>query len=259
MQTDSSQEPEASAVIIIPQNSFYKSRPGGSDNIGISIISHDMSDVKFKRKLLSAKVTVRKLKFVENSRFLVRTIFQKKPVVKIKRILVTRKVFRSNITSSSVEKFSESLRLLANDVELKVKVSFIDDESLAKIVDKMPALLPSVVFPSIAPLSYLKPSLSEDDYGLGSYRDIIEDDADKPRKVIPNWALEDRVKIQMRKQAGTDTNKIFAPRVLNVSDLTRMFPNRPRAIWENPWCDSPKKTARGKENESKGKKKKLRL
>lgn len=257
MQTDSSQEPEASAVVIIPQNSFYKSRPGGSDNIGISTISHDMRDVKFKRKLLSAKVVVRKLKFVENSRFLVRTIFHKKPVVNIKRILVNRKVFRSNITSSSCKTFSESVRLLANDVELKV--SFLDDESLVKIIDKMPALLPSVVIPSMTPLSYLKPSQSEDDYGLGSYRDIIEDDADKPRKVIPNWALEDRVNMQMRKQAGTDTNKIFAPRVLNVSDLTRMFPNRPRAIWENPCCDSPKKTARGKENESKGKKKKLRL
>jgi len=250
MQTDRS-------VVIIPQNSFYKARLGDSANIGISTISHDMSDVKFKRKLLSAKVTVRKLKFVENSRFLVRTIFHKKPVVKLKRILVAR----SNIspeTSSSCEKFSESVRPLAN--ESKVKVSFTDDESLVKIVDKMPALLLTVVDNiRMSPLSYLKPSLSEDDYGLGSYRDIMEDDADRPRKVIPNWALEDRVNMQMRKQAGTDTNMIFAPRVLNVSDLSSMFPSRPRAIWENPWCDSPKKTARGKENEGKGKKKKLRL
>ena len=250
MQTDRS-------VVIIPQNSFYKARLGDSDNIGISTISHDMSDVKFKRKLLSAKVTVRKLKFVENSRFLVRTIFHKKPVVKLKRILVAR----SNISlekPSSCEKDSESVRPLAN--ESKVKVSFTDDESLVMIVDKMPAVVSTVVDNiGITPLKYLKPSLSEDDYGLGSYRDIMEDDADRPRKVIPNWAQEDSVNMQMRKQAGTDTSRIFASRVLNVSDLSRMFPNRPQAIWENPWCDSPKKTARGKENEGKGKKKKLGL
>ena len=272
MQTDSSQElePAAAAVTIIPQNSFYKARlerlNSDSDktcaNIGILNISHDMRDVKFIRKLLSVKVVVRKLKFVENSRFLVRTIFHKRPVVKIKRILEASKVTRSNIsqvTSRSCETtFSESVCLLAN--KSKVKVNFIDDQNIVKIVD-MSALLSSVIYRlSMCPLSYLKPSYSEDDYGLGTYRDIIQDDADRPRKVIPEWALEDRVKMQMVKQARTDTDKIFAPRDLNVSDLSSMFPDRPRAMWENPWCDSPspKKTARGKENESKGKKK-LRL
>ena len=258
MQTDS-QEPE---VAVIPQNSFYKARSGGPDsgqthaNIGISSLSHDMRDVIFLRKMLSAQVVVRKLKFSHNSRLLVRTIFRKKLLVKIKRISVSSKAARSNASDRSCATVSHPV---AGDVLSfsVVNVTFTNDEDIVKISDQQ-VPLPAAVDPHrMSPLSYLKPSQSEDNYGLGGFLEMIRDDAERPRRVIPGWALENRVNVQMMKQMKADTNKIFAPRVLSVADLCSMFPNKSQDIWNKPWCDSPspKKTARGKENERSGKKK----
>ena len=255
MQTDN-QELE---VAVIPHNSFYKGSLGGSDsgqtnaNIGILSLSHDMRDVIFLRKLLSAKVVVRKAKFVHNSRLMVRTIFRKKLLVEIKRISVQPgKAARSNASEDN----SRSCETISHPVPV-INVTFINDEDIVKISDQQ-VPVPTAVYPHrMSPLSYLKPSQSEDNYGLGGFLEMMRDDADQPRKVIPGWAKENRVKVQMMKQIKADADKIFAPRVLNVADLCSMFPNKSLDLWNKPWCDSPspKKTARGKENERSGTKK----
>ena len=257
MQTDShSQESE---VAVIPQNSFYEA---GSDrtigNVGISSLSYDMRDVKFLRKLLSCKVAVRNLKFVHNSRFLIRTIFHKKPLVKLKRISLSIKAARSkNANKDNSRSYETVSDLVAEGDELSfpvVNVTFINDEDIQKITGHQVPHSTDIERLKMSPLSYLKPSQSQDNYGLGGYLEMMKDDADQPRRVIPDWALEHRVKRQMVTQMRTDANKIFAPRVLSVSDLCVMFPNKPEDIWRKPWCDSPspKKTKRGKENESRG-------
>ena len=260
MQTDSdSQEPE---LAVIPQNSFYKA---GSDqtigNVGISSLSYDMRDVTFLKKLLSCKVAVRNLIFVRNSRFLIRKIFQKKPLVKIKRISLPIKAARSINASKDNSRSCETVSDPVADGDEQslpiINVTFINDEAIEKITDHQVPLSADIERLKMSPLSYLKPSESQDNYGLGGYQEMMKDDADQPRRVIPDWALEDRVKRQMMTQMRTDSNKIFAHRVLSVSDLCVMFPNKPENMWKKPWCGSPspKKRPRGKENESRGTKK----
>lgn len=257
MQTDSGHSQEPEVAVIIPQNSFYEA---GSDqtrgSVGISSLSYDMRDVKFLRKLLSCKVVVRNLKFVHNSRFLIRTIFHKKPLVKIKRISLPIKAARSINASKDNSRSCETVSDLVAH-EPTVNVTFINDGDIEKITDHPVPHSADIERLKMSPLSYLKPSQSQDNYGLGGFQEMMKDDADQPRRVIPDWALEERVRRQMMTQMRTDANKIFAPRVLSVSDLCVMFPNKPEDIWKKPWCESPspKKTARGKENRSKGTKK----
>merc|ERR1712242_238224 len=70
-------------------------------NIGISTLSYDIRDVRFIKKLKSAKVVLEKLKFVKNSRFLVRKIFHKKPLVKIKRLNLVCNVVKSDVSENA--------------------------------------------------------------------------------------------------------------------------------------------------------------
>ena len=261
MQTDGL-KPEG--AVIVPVNSFYKSRLGGCDsdvtsgNIGITSLSHDMRDVKFLRRLLSVKVELRKLKFVQNSRFLVRAIFHKKAIVKIKRLIVSSKVARSNKSEETIS----SCVTVTGEEELSIlRVTFTDDQDIASICDKRAHPSTAVDPIRMSPLSYLKPSQSEDNYGLGSFSEIMKDDADRPLRAIPEWALEDRVRVQMLNQISIDTNRIFAPRVLSELDLGIMFPDKPPKLWRNPFCDSPtpKKTTGRREDVARRTSKKLRF
>ena len=256
-------------MALIPQNSFYTARTDpvndeSGGNIGISTLSYDIRDVRFIRKLKSAKVVLEKLKFVKNSRFLVRKIFHKKPLVKIKRLNLVCNVVKSDVsenakppevkgnTTSTVD------GLLSNELsrsKVIVTVVFPDDGNVDWVQDQeIPA---SSAFPrlSVPPISYLRPSQSEDNYGLGTQEEIMRDNEERPLKVVPKWAEEDRVQDQMRRQARIDADKIFALRVCNVSELDLMFPNNKNIPLEtpSPCFKVPKKTkkVRGKENKSK--------
>ena len=261
-------------MALIPQNSFYTARrdpvndeSGG--NIGISTLSYDSRDVRFIRKLKSAKVVLEKLKFVKNSRFLVRKIFQKKPLVKIKRLDLVCNVAKSDVSendSSSSEKPPEVKEnttstvdgLLSNELsrsKVIVTVVFPDDGNIDWVQDQEVPASSTLPRLSVPPLSYLRPSQSEDNYGLGTQEEIMRDNEERPLKVVPKWAEEDRVQDQMRRQARIDADKIFALRVCNVSELDLIFPNNKNIPLEtpSPCFKVPKKPkkVRGKDNKSK--------
>ena len=256
-------------MALIPQNSFYTARTDpvndeSGGNIGISTLSYDIRDVRFIRKLISAKVVLKKLKFVKNSRFLVGKIVHKKPLVKIKRLNLVCNVVKSDVsenakppevkgnTTSTVD------GLLSNELsrsKVIVTVVFPDDGNIDWVQDQEVPASSTLPRLSVPPLSYLRPSQSEDNYGLGTQEEIMRDNEERPHKVVPEWAEEDRVSDQMRRQARIDADKIFALRVCNVSELDLIFPNNKNIPLEtpSPCFKVPKKPkkVRGKENKSK--------
>ena len=141
-----------------------------------------------------------------------------------------------------------------NEAKKICKIVFPDNGQIDWVRDQVPASS-TVHRISMPPLSYLKPSQSEDNYGLGTQEEIMRDNEERPLKVVPKWAEEDRVQDQMRRQARIDADKIFALRDCNGSDLSLMFPNNQNIPLEtpSPFFKVPKKPKkfRGKENKSK--------
>ena len=72
-------------------------------------------------------------------------------------------------------------------------------------------------------LRYLKPSKTEDNYGLGGKAEIDRDDVDRPLKQIPLWAEQRNYLEQMSSQAEVDAAMIFA--VCEPPDMKEIFPN----------------------------------
>ena len=83
-------------------------------------------------------------------------------------------------------------------------------------------------------LRYLKPSKTDDDYGLGGRAEIDRDDVDQPIKQIPVWAESRNYLEQMSSQADVDTDMIFA--VCDPPNMREMFPNSSNtgSSWETP-------------------------
>jgi len=79
---------------------------------------------------------------------------------------------------------------------------------------------------------YLKPSKTENDYGLGGKAEIDRDDVDNPIKQIPEWAEEKNYLLQMSSQAEVDPGEIFAP--CGPPVLEEMFSSSRRLPWDTP-------------------------
>jgi len=91
---------------------------------------------------------------------------------------------------------------------------------------------------------YLKPSKTEDNYGLGGKKEIDRDDVDRPIKQIPVWAEQRNYLEQMSSQADVDPDMIFA--VCEPPDMKEMFPNSSNSgpSWDTP---PPKKKLKKRE------------
>jgi len=59
-------------------------------------------------------------------------------------------------------------------------------------------------------MSWLKPPLTKENYGLGSRREIEKDSEATPIKAFPAWAESDQVDVAMEEQEYLDPNLIFA-------------------------------------------------
>ena len=70
---------------------------------------------------------------------------------------------------------------------------------------------------------YLKPSQSEDNYGLGGKTEIDRDDVDRPIKQIPVWAEKRNYLKKMSSQAAVDSDMIFG--VCEPPDMREIFQN----------------------------------
>merc|ERR1711936_1108018 len=84
-------------------------------------------------------------------------------------------------------------------------------------------------------LRYIKPSHTDDNYGLGNQQDIEFDDEDCPRKVIPRWAQGEMLEQALIEQDEVDiSNVIFS--VCEPPNLDKMFPQAAakRDIWRTP-------------------------
>ena len=163
-------------------------------------------DLRFIRNLKKANVKVRRLVFIQNSQFLVRRIFRKKPYIRVQRLRITT-------TESDSKSFSKTNT---------GKVTYLDDEQISFLKD-----LPINNFKIIrlsSSLTYVKPSQSEENYGLGGKLDMEKDDVDNPRKAIPLWAQDKSLKKALKAQMTIDTDMIFSSCDSLDSDLRSMFP-----------------------------------
>ena len=76
-------------------------------------------DLRFIRNLKKANVKVRRLVFIQNSQFLVRRIFRKKPYIRVQRLRITT-------TESDSKSFSKTNT---------GKVTYLDDEQISFLKD----------------------------------------------------------------------------------------------------------------------------
>merc|ERR1719195_1507069 len=109
-------------------------------------------DLRFIRNLKKANVKVRRLVFIQNSRFLVRRIFRKKPYIRVQRLRIS--------TTESKESKSKSL-----SKNITGKVTYFEDEQMSFLKD-LPIKNVKIIRLNRS-LTYVKPSQSEENYGLG--------------------------------------------------------------------------------------------
>ena len=163
-------------------------------------------DLRFIRNLKKANVKVRRLVFIQNSRFLVRRIFRKKPYIRVQRL---------RISTTESESKSRSKNITG-------KVTYFEDEQISFLKD-LPIKNVKIIRLNSS-LTYVKPSQSEENYGLGGKLDMEKDDVDNPRKAIPLWAQDKSLKKALKSQITIDTDMIFSSCDSLDSDLTSMFP-----------------------------------
>merc|ERR1712098_647072 len=70
-------------------------------------------------------------------------------------------------------------------------------------------------------ITYIRASKSVTNYGLGSRKEIENDDEDCPKKEIPSWALDENLSESMESQSFVRYEDIFSP--CDTPNLREMF------------------------------------
>ena len=173
----------------------------------------------------NVEILVRRLDFVKTSRFLVKTIFRKKPTVRIKNL---RLFVSTKEAGNCVNTILEVPLELTSDGE---NVIFFEDSEIPFISDIFPARKSQVSRLDNC-LTFLKPSQSEENYGLGSKSEMEKDDVDCPRKAIPFWAQNENLTELLHNQQDIDCDRIFDP--CESPDLKTIFSGSKRIFLETP-------------------------
>jgi len=126
-------------------------------------------------------------------------------------------------------------------------VTYIQDSDCAVIKD-IKRVSSSVVHRVSKIITYIRASKSVTNYGLGSRKEIENDDEDCPKKEIPSWALDENLSESMESQSFVRYEDIFSP--CDTPNLREMFPNSKRKIFETPVSE---KKAKKRKVEKQGK------
>jgi len=126
-------------------------------------------------------------------------------------------------------------------------VTYIQDSDCAVIKD-IKRVSSSVVHRVSKIITYIRASKSVTNYGLGSRKEIENDDEDCPKKEIPSWALDENLSESMESQSFVRYEDIFSP--CDTPNFREMFPNSKRKIFETPVSE---KKAKKRKVEKQGK------
>ena len=231
---------------IVQIDSDVESEEESDDEI-VQIKSDDDSedDINYEsfhkiRNIKNVEVLVRRLNFVQNSQFLVKSIFRREPLVRIKNLRLSIKQQNGKYPSNILE---EPLELLSNGEN----VIFHEDSEIPFITD-VRSYNKSQVTRLETSLTFLKPSQSEENYGLGCRSEMEKDDVDCPRKVIPFWAQNENLTELLLDQQFLDCDRIFGP--CESPDLKSIFSGSKRIYFETPQPVEKTKKRRVKFEES---------